>query len=284
MRPEFLITGGRGQLGSELARQFGRRAVALGFDGLDVTNREQVLRTIQASRPRAVIHTAAWTDVERAEIEPELCFRVNTDAPRYLAEACADIGAILVQLSTDYVFGQENARAAPYRSTDATGPINVYGLSKAASETAVRACPRHYVVRTCGLYTSPANEKPFRSFVLAMLLKSRQQARIPVVHDQRCSPSYVPHVASALVQLLRHEPPWGTYHLVNPGAVSWYEFATHILQFAGSSAVAEPIESSQFPSTARRPAYSVLHPSSDTECPGLTLPDWKEALLGCLQP
>ena len=163
----------------------------------------------------------AYTRVDRAESEPDASFQVNARAVEALAAACRELDCPLLQVSTDYVFGADRDRRTPYRETDTPGPVNVYGQSKLAGERAAQSWEKHYIVRTCGLYTvSAAGPQRGRNFVDTMLVLAGKRAGLRIVNDQTCTPSYVPHLARGLLDLLGSAP-FGTYHLTHRGAATW---------------------------------------------------------------
>lgn len=232
---------------------------------------------VGALRPRAVINCAAWTAVDAAETSPEACRAANERAVAHLAAACRGIDALLVQVSTDYVFGADAARRVPFREEDPTGPLGEYGASKLAGEAAARAWERHQVVRTCGLYSAgAAGPVRGRNFADTMLVLSRDRPEVRVVDDQWCTPSYVPHVAAAILALVADGTP-GTYHATNAGATTWHGFATELFRQAGRATVVTPIPSREYPSPVARPPYSVLD-TSKLAARGITLPDWREGI------
>jgi dTDP-4-dehydrorhamnose reductase len=252
---------------------------ALTRERADLT-RPDALRTVLAElRPDVVVNCAAYNFVDRAETEPEAAFAVNAWGVRTLALACRDLGCTLVHFSTDYVFGLDESRGTPYRETDAPGPVSVYGLSKLAGEYLVRSlCPRHVVIRTCGLYSLwGGSGGKGGNFVETVLRLAGQGKPLRVVADQVCTPSYTADVAATTAALLQTERP-GLYHLTNAGACSWYEFAAAIFERAGVKADLTAITSAEYGAAARRPAYSVL---AGDAYHGLGLPPlrpWHEAL------
>ncbi len=232
---------------------------------------------IGSLRPRAVINCAAWTAVDKAETEQAACRAANEHAVRALADACREVDALLVQVSSDYVFGADAARTIPYTEDDATGPLGQYGASKLAGEAAARSWERHQVVRTCGLY-SAGESGPVRgrNFADTMLVLARDRPEVRVVADQFCTPSYVPHVAAAILALLDDGTP-GTYHATNSGGTCWHQFATELFHQAGLPTVVTAIESREYPSPVARPPYSILDTSKLAKL-GITLPDWQQGI------
>jgi len=273
----IVITGSQGQLGSELCRQLGVEAVGLDLPELDITDRGRVLATLAAIRPQAVINTAAYTLVDRAEKEPEACRAVNVAGVAHLVEACRRLDCTLVQISTDYVFGRDARRETPYRETDEPGPLGVYGRSKLDAERLAAAWEKHLVVRTCGLYGRPGPRSP-GNFVETMLRLAAAGKPLRVVDDQRCTPSYVPHVARAAVFLLNAKAR-GIYHAVNSGETTWYRFAAEVFRLVGQEVRMEAITTADYGAPAPRPAYSVLDTGkyhSLAGCPAM--PPWQAAL------
>lgn len=272
-----VVTGALGQLGAELCRQFGPEAVGLDLPEFDLTDSARVFASLRAIRPQAVVNAAAFTGVDDAERDPARCRAVNVEGSVHLERACRSLDCPLVQISTDYVFGRDPGRRTPYRETDETGPLGVYAQSKWESETVVRQWPKHLIVRTCGLYGRPA-ERSAGNFVETMLRLSASRARVRVVADQRCTPTYTPHMARA-VRFLLTLGARGTYHVSNAGDTTWYEFAQEIFGQAGRHVEVEPIPSAEWAAAAPRPAYSVLDCSKYLAIPGApSLPPWEKAL------
>ena len=280
----MLVTGAGGQLGRELAlRLRADEAVCLPRAALDLTDARAVQATLARLRPRVVINAAAYTAVDRAETEPELAFAANRDAPAVLARACAEVGAALLHVSTDYVF--EGASRRPWREDDATGPINVYGASKLAGEQAIqRALPRHLIVRTAWLFGAHGP-----NFVRTVLRLARERGSLRIVHDQTGSPTWAGHLAEALIVLARRIAagealPFGVYHYAGAPATSWHGFAEAIVHAAVTQGMLAapvpvvPITTAEFPMPARRPAWSVLDGARMAATFGLAPPDWRAGL------
>jgi dTDP-4-dehydrorhamnose reductase len=229
-----------------------------------------------------VINVAAYNLVDRAEEEPEVAYRVNALGPRNLALSCGEIGATLFHVSTDFIFGLDTDRKTPYRELDAPGPLSAYGLSKLAGEYFVRSlCPRHFVMRTCGLYGIECSRGK-GNFVETMLRLGAERDSLNVVNDQRCTPSWTMDIAHAILALLETDQ-YGLYHATNSGSMTWYEFAAEIFGQAGITVELHPITSDQFGAAAQRPGYSVLDCQKLAEATGLKLPPWQKALAGYLQ-
>jgi dTDP-4-dehydrorhamnose reductase len=255
----IVVTGSEGQLGAELCRQLGTAAVGLTRSRCNLLDAAGLTESLAHYRPTIVINTAAYTAVDRAESEQKLCYSVNADAVALLAKVCRQLDCVLIQVSTDYVFGGDAARSAPYRETDEPNPVNVYGHSKLAGEHNAATWHKHFIVRTCGLY-GPRSKETQSNFVDTMLRLGRERDRLRIVDDQICSPSYTVDVARGILTLARTQA-YGTYHLVNQGAITWYEFANEIFRQAELGTRTDRITTSDYGAAAQRPAYSVLDAS-----------------------
>jgi dTDP-4-dehydrorhamnose reductase len=279
----YAVIGSAGQLGRDLCPRLPGDVVPLTRDHADLTRFDLLHATLTGLRPDVVVNCAAYNFVDKAEGEPEAAFAVNAWGVRQLALVCRDLGCVLVHFSTDYVFGLDESRQTPYAETDAPGPLSVYGLSKLAGEYLVRAlCPRHFVIRTCGLYGVWGSGGKGGNFVETMLRMAAEGKRIPVVADQVCTPSYTADVASAAAVLIETQR-YGLYHLTNGGATTWHDFAAAIFELAGVKADLVPTTSREFGRPARRPAYSVLA-WGGYEALGLPPPrSWREALAAYLE-
>ncbi|HWB08820.1 MAG TPA: dTDP-4-dehydrorhamnose reductase [Pirellulales bacterium] len=274
---KIAVTGSQGQLGSELCRRLGVRAIPLDWPEFDLTKSDDVCETLRDLRPSSVINTAAYTQVDRAEEDSQRCWAVNADGVGCLARVCEELGVPLLQISTDYVFGGDATRSRPYREDDAPAPQGVYARSKLAGEQKASAWGQHIIVRSCGLYGKPGLKTAASNFVDTMLRLARQGKSLRIVADQHCTPTYVPHLATAVLYLLaaRH---FGTYHVVNGGATTWHEFACETFRLTGLSPAVERITTAQYGAKAPRPPYSVLDTSKYRALGGPVMPDWQSAL------
>jgi dTDP-4-dehydrorhamnose reductase len=274
----FVVLGATGQLGRDLCPRLPGHVTPLSRQDVDLEHVHNWRQTLQQWRADVVINCAAYNFVDRAESEMPAAFSTNTYAVGRLAMACGEMDCSLVHFSSDYVFGFDANRRVPYLETETPGPLSVYGLSKLAGEYLVRAyCPKHFVIRTCGLYGVWGSGGKGGNFVETMLKIAGQGKPLRVVSDQTCAPSYTVDIAEATSVLVRSER-FGLYHLTNSGSCSWYEFAKAIFEMAGIGADLTPTTTEEYAAPARRPLYSVLS-SRNYESLGLMpLRHWREAL------
>lgn len=255
-----LLTGAGGQLGQCLQDRLaetGHDVLALSRTQLDITNADAVLSRVSAFAPAAIINAAAYTAVDKAESEPEEAWRINVEAVSHLASAANAVGALLVQVSTDYVFDGLSAR--PYCEADTPNPQTVYGKSKLAGECAAAGASKHLIVRVGWLFSEYGN-----NFLKTMVRLGVERDELSIVADQYGTPTYAGDLAAALIQLIPANPPLGIYHFSGGEICSWFEFAERI--FAQAEAVLphyrapkiSAIRSGAYPTPAKRPTYSVL--------------------------
>jgi dTDP-4-dehydrorhamnose reductase len=280
---KYLLLGAKGQLGHDLAPRLHGEVIAVGREQIDLAEPESISTSLQQIEPDFVINCAAYNFVDRAESEPENAFAVNAFGVRDLAAACAKLGCSLVHFSSDHVFGLDTNRRRPWCEDDAPRPISVYGTSKLAGEYFVRSlCPKHFVIRTCGLYGVWGAGGKGGNFVETMLRMAEEGKAIRVVDDQTCTPTYTVDLAGAVVNLLTTKK-FGLYHLTSSGACSWKEFATAIFELAEKDVTVAGISSAQFGATAKRPSYSVLGQDAYRRLGFPALRPWREALAAYLE-
>lgn len=252
---KILITGANGQLGLELQAQLGQepnkyKVIATDYEGLDITNLNQVKAELLLNKPDVVINCAAHTAVDKCEEDIENAYKINAIGPKNLAIACDMIGAKLVQVSTDYVFSGEVPGAR--REDDVTGPQSIYGTSKLLGEDYVKTfCKKHFIVRTAWLYGEGSN------FVRTMLKLAETNKEVNVVGDQFGSPTSTVDLAKAIIELMQTEY-YGTFHGTCEGECSWYDFACKIFELKGIDIKVNKVTSEEFVRPAKRPKYSVL--------------------------
>ena len=279
-----LVTGSHGQLGSALqdiaANDVQHRWWFTDIDTLDITNHEEVERCFTDNHIEVCINCAAYTAVDKAEDEPQLTALVNAFAPKVLAETCLKHNALLIHVSTDYVF--DGKASEPYPVDAPANPQSVYGQTKRDGEIAIQASRCNYcIVRTAWLYSSTG-----KNFVKTMLNLGDTRDEINVVHDQRGCPTWAPDLAQALVLLMNHyglKSVHETFHFTNEGQITWYEFACAIMELGGKHCKVNPIATNQYPTKAVRPAYSVLDLCKIKEVTGMSIPFWKDSLMKCIK-
>jgi dTDP-4-dehydrorhamnose reductase len=275
---KYAVIGAAGQLGRDLCPRLPGEFVALSRAEAELSKPELVRSTLSTVKADVVINCAAYNFVDKAESEPEAAFAVNAWGVRDLALVCRDLDVTLVHFSTDYVFGLDGTRRTPWLETDAPGPVSVYALSKLAGEYLVRSiCPRHFVIRTCGLYGVWGSGGKGGNFVETMLRVAGMGKPLRVVADQVCTPSYAVDVACATTALIQTDR-FGLYHLTNADSCTWHQFAAAIFELAGVKADLTPITSEQFGAVASRPTYSVLDNTQLAQIGVAPLRSWREAL------
>ncbi len=271
---DLLVTGSQGQLGRALlaaAHRRGLAAVGHDLDTLDITDPAAVAEKMSCIGPAAVVNCAAYTAVDACEEHEDVALRVNGDAVGVLAEACNRHGAVLVQISTDYVFPGTATR--PYREDDPVSPVNAYGRSKLRGEELARRARHTLVVRTAWLYGGPG-----ASFVTAIRRQLAEGATsLRVVADQTGCPTLCDDLADAVLALLAVGAR-GVVHAVNSGSTTWHGLAEEIVRRLGARAEVVPVSTTEFPRPAPRPAFSVLDTARLSGLLGAPLPTWQDAL------
>ena len=277
----ILVTGCKGQLGTELQKMAGSNHQWLftDIDTLDICDKGAVETCFEEHQIDICINCAAYTAVDKAEDEPQLASLVNSHAPKVLAEACRKHNALLMHVSTDYVFGGDADK--PYQVDDPINPQSIYGSTKADGERLIRESGCNYmIVRTAWLYSSVG-----KNFVKTMLMLGDTKDEINVVADQKGCPTWAHDLAVALITLLNkngkasiHE----TFHFTNEGQITWYDFATAIMEIGGKNCKVNPITTDQYPTKAKRPAYSVLDLGKIKEFTGMEIPFWRDSLENCI--
>jgi dTDP-4-dehydrorhamnose reductase len=281
-KQKILITGSNGQLGSELkelspvysAYEF----IFLTRNELPLNEIEIIKQTIASHQPDYVINCAAYTAVDKAETDREEAFKVNAVSVGILAEACADYGAKLVHISTDYVF--DGSYQFPLKEEHPVQPVNVYGESKLAGEqAALKSNPSSIIIRTSWVYSYYG-----KNFVKTMLRLMAEKETLNVVSDQWGSPTYAADLAEAILQIITTGN-WvpGIYHYSNEGVITWFDFAKEIGSLIETSCNIQPTTTDNFPTPARRPLYSVMDKKKITEKLGIVIKPWKHSLAACIQ-
>lgn len=279
----ILLTGITGQVGQELQDTLAPlgKVVGVGRDRIDFYHPETVAAVIDAEGPDLIVNAAAYTAVDKAESEPEMASSANAATPGVLATAAERIGAGLIHISTDYVF--DGTHSSPYLETDPTQPLGAYGASKLAGEEAIRStCSQHMIVRTAWVYGARGQS----NFVKTMLRLGSSREEVRVVTDQIGAPTWARDLATAIAELASHltVETAGTYHFTNSGVASWYDFAVAIFEEAralGFPLQVErvvPITTLEYPTPARRPAFSVLSLKKTSALLGTYPSHWRQGL------
>ena len=289
---KILITGCRGQLGTELQKQLAAEGCALGplpdrlrkatviavdVDELDITDRDEVVAFVRRMEPDVIINCAAYTNVDGCESHTEDAFKVNALGPRNLAIAAQKVGAKLVHVSTDYVFSGKENGGVPLAESALPAPVSAYGRTKLLGEQYVRQfCPRSFVVRTAWLYSHTG-----KNFVFTMVNAGRKLGALTVVNDQLGNPTNAADLAHHLLKLAVSSE-YGTYHCTGEGVCSWYDFACEIIRLSGVKATVAPCTSAEYaaahPDAASRPAWSALENRMLACTVGNEMRPWQEAL------
>ena len=274
------VIGANGQLGSDLVAAFSENGDAvsgLTHAEIEISDLSSVSRALQGIQPQVIVNTAAMHHVENCEKEPEKAFAVNAIGPRNLALAARELDAVLLHVSTDYVF--DGSKGSPYVEEDNPLPLNAYGITKLAGEHFVRATtPKQFVIRTSGLYgKSPCRAKGGLNFIELMLKLAKERGEVKVVDSEVVSPTSTTELAQQIVRLSRSDS-YGLYHATAEGSCSWYEFAREIFTLTDTAVSLKAAGPNEFPAKVPRPKYSVLE-NRALKSRGLnTFKPWQEAL------
>lgn len=271
-----LVTGVKGQLGHDVMNELAKRGyegIGVDVEEMDITDAEAVRRVMEETRPDKVVHCAAWTAVDAAEDQTEICRKVNVDGTENIAGMCGELDIPMIYLSTDYVFDGQGTR--PWEPDDpVVQPLNVYGQTKYEGELAVQKyTDKYYIVRIAWVFG--VNGK---NFIKTMLNLGKTHDTLTVVDDQVGTPTYTYDLAVLLVDMLEKEE-YGIYHATNGGGyISWYDFAVEIFRQAGMKVNVKPVTSAEYPAKAKRPSNSRMEKKKLEEHGFRMLPDWKDAL------
>lgn len=271
----YLVTGAKGQLGTELKVLLNESAVYLDRDDLDIASETAVKNFLETNDFECIVNCAAYTAVDKAEIEPVLADETNHLGVKWLAK----YGKRIIHISTDYVF--DGSSNTPYLEDDKTDPVSVYGKTKLAGERAVmNYAETAVIIRTAWLYSLFGN-----NFLKTMLRLGKERKSINVVSDQIGSPTYAGDLAKLIVQLLPQlkSGEKNIYHFTNEGVCSWYDFAHSIMQISGADCKVKPIGSHEYPTIATRPVYSVLNKAKIKRDFNIDIPHWRDALTNVLK-
>lgn len=270
---KILITGANGMLAKAVKERFKDEELILtDVAELDITNLEAVQEFVENNKPEVIINCAAYTAVDKAEEDIELARKINKNGPENLSIAANKNNAILVHISTDYVFGGDLNIEKEYKEDDTKNPVTVYGITKLEGENAIREnCEKYYIFRTAWLYGDGNN------FVRTMLKLGKEKEELNVVADQHGSPTYAVDLADIIHQALEKKIPYGIYHTTNLGFTTWYEFTKEIFKQANIICKINPVTSEEFIRPAKRPKNSKMSKEKILQT-GITIPHWQEAL------
>lgn len=272
---KVLVTGAKGQLGYDVINRLKESNIeylGVDIDTMDLFDKEQVKIIIVEYNPDVIIHCAAYTAVDKAEDETEVCYKTNVLGTRYVSEACKEIDAKMVYISTDYVFDGKGAN--PFEVTDKPAPINYYGQTKYEGELEVQKClEKYFIVRTSWVFGKNGN-----NFVKTMLRLAKEKDEVSVVSDQIGSPTYTYDLAKLLVEMIKTNK-YGTYHATNGGYCSWYEFTCEIYKQAGIEAKINPIKTEDYATKAKRPMNSRLNKGKLINEGFNSFPKWENAIM-----
>lgn len=272
----ILVTGADGQLGSELRRLLGDRALYAGRSVLDLTDADAVGAFVRKHRFAYVVNCAAYTAVDRAEEEKLQCAAANVDIPENLARLADELDYRIIHVSTDYVF--DGRSCVPYTEADKPSPVSVYGATKRKGETALLGlAPTSMIIRTGWLYSSHG-----RNFVKTILGKLREGATLRVVCDQIGTPTYAADLAAFIVRVIDSHWTGGIFNFSDEGVASWYDFAVAIAEEAGLDGKIIPVTTKEYVTAAARPQYSVLDKTKVKATYGITIPHWRTSLRACM--
>lgn len=272
---KVLVTGVKGQLGYDVVRELqkrGHEAVGVDIDEMDITDAAAVERVMTEVQPDAVIHCSAYTAVDRAEEDIEICRRVNVDGTENIAQICKKLNCKMLYLSTDYIFSGDGER--PWEPDDEASPLNAYGQSKYDGELVLKKyVEKYFIVRISWVFGINGN-----NFIKTMLRLGRENGAVKVVDDQIGSPTYTYDLARLLVDMIESDR-YGAYHATNEGICSWYEFAKEIFRAAGMDNVSvTPVKSGEFPVKAKRPKNSRMSKEKLVANGFSLLPAWQDAV------
>lgn len=272
---KVLVTGVKGQLGYDVVKELEKRghiAIGTDVDNMDITDPTQVDTVIRQAAPDAIVHCAAYTAVDLAEDNIDLCRRINADGTRNIATVCKALDIKMIYISTDYVFDGEGTHF--WQPDDARHPLNIYGQTKYEGELAVESLlEKYYIVRIAWVFG--VNGK---NFIKTMLNLGKTRDHLTVVNDQIGSPTYTYDLARLLVDMVETDK-YGRYHATNEGICSWYDFACEIFKQAGYDHVTvSPVSASEYPAKAKRPSNSRMSKEKLTENGFKKLPTWQDAL------
>lgn len=275
---KILITGAKGQLGNKLIEILGKKhkLVLTDVDEMNIINADETMKKISQEKPDFIIHAAAYTKVDQAEEEEDLCHKINVLGTKNVAEAAKNNDAVLIYISTDFVFA--DGKGEPLTENDKPEPLSVYGQTKLEGENFIKdICYKYYIIRAAWLFGELPKDHPGSNFVETMLRLANERDSLGVVNDQIGSPTYTGDLVRFIDFLINNKPETGIYHFSGEGETSWYSFAKEIFKQTKTKIDLKPITSDQYPSKAKRPKYSYLS-KEKIRTLGFPVRSWQEML------
>jgi len=276
---KVVVFGASGQLGSCIKSLNGDNTTAFYFPkeaGANILDIEGLDKVFVQHQPTYIINCAAYTAVDKAEDNVELAEQVNVTGVKNLAKLCAEYGATLIHVSTDFVFKGDVAR--PLNEADETAPISVYGQTKLDGEKAAAAIDKHFIIRTGWLYSEHGN-----NFAKTMLRLGAERDELRIIADQVGTPTYAIDLAAFILEIIKQQSPaYGIYHYSNEGVTSWFDFARAVFDISETQVKAIPIRTDQYPTRATRPSYSVMDKSKAKQTFSIEIPYWRDSLITCI--
>ena len=271
---KVLVTGVKGQLGYDVVKDLKKRGhepIGVDREEMDLMNNDAIREFIMNTRPEAIIHCAAYTAVDKAEEDVEVCYQVNAEATKVIAECAKELDITLIYISTDYVF--DGTKEGDYVETDLPNPINVYGASKLLGEQYVQQLlEKYYIVRISWVFGENGN-----NFIKTMRRLGSERDELNIIHDQVGSPTYTADLAPLLVDMMETNK-YGIYHATNEGTCSWFEFANEIFKQSNMEVKTNPITTDQYPTVAKRPMNSKMSKEKLIRNGFRTLSNWKDSV------
>ncbi len=277
----ILVTGAKGQLGNsilELSKlQEGTKFLFTDQDELDITKGDEVKSFFALHKPDYCINCAAYTAVDKAELESALAFKINSEGVKNLVEACMEQGTVFIQISTDFIF--DGKKSVPYLETDTPNPISIYGKSKYDAERIVEELmEKYFIIRTSWVYSEYG-----QNFVKTMIRLAKERDSLSIIDDQVGTPTYATDLAAVILQIINEgHKEYGIYNYSGEGIASWYDFAIAIFEEKHMDIEVIPIPSEAYPTDAKRPSFSVLNKKKIRTNLGISIPHWRKSLRSCL--
>lgn len=276
---KVLVTGAKGQLGKKIIELMSNdySLVLTDYDTMDITSESQVEAVFSTEKPDIVIHGAAYTQVDKAEDNEEVCRKVNAIGSKVIAQAAKKNGACLIYISTDYVF--DGKKTTPYIENDTVNPLSVYGQTKYEGEKYIEnICEKYYIIRSAWIFGELPVGHPGTNFVETMLRLANEKDSLNIVSDQIGSPTYTGDLVKIIIDLIEKQPEFGLYHFSGEGAASWYDFAKEIFKQSNIEIKVNAITSKEYPQKAKRPAYSYMSKDKIEEKLSIKIRPWQEML------